>query len=216
MSKMAEIHAGGELADRFRQTQEPPPQATGDQSAEIGELAKALSLAQGAMRGAVKDSKNPFFKSTYADLASVIEASRDALAKNGLCVIQTAKSGTTGVVRLVTTLAHSSGQWVKSELDVPLVKNDPQAMGSAITYGRRYCHAAIVGLAQVDDDAESAMQRTPKKVEISDDLKVAALDAAAAGLENLNSWFKAQTVEDRKALTSDPKWWGKVKDGAAA
>lgn len=129
-------------------------------SQEIGELAGALSKAQGAVHGAVKGAENPFFKSRYADLAQVWDACREQLASNNLAVIQTTEPHPDGVV-VVTTLAHSSGQWIKGKLLVRPMKADPQAMGSAITYGRRYALAAMVGIAQVDDDAESAMNRGP-------------------------------------------------------
>ena len=126
------------------------------QSESIAALAKALSAAQGEIKGALKDSLNPHFKSKYADLGSVIEAAREPLAKNGLAVIQVMSVTGTGVVLLETVLAHESGEWIKSVYPIVPVQNTPQGYGSAITYARRYCYAAIVGLAQVDDDANEA------------------------------------------------------------
>ena len=127
-----------------------------NKSESIAALSAALSKAQGEMRGAVKDSSNPFFKSRYADLASVIEAAREPLAKNGLAVIQLITE--TGGVE--TVLTHSSGEWISSTIQLTPKTNTPQDAGSCITYARRYSYAAIVGLAQVDDDAEMAMGRT--------------------------------------------------------
>jgi hypothetical protein len=127
-------------------------------SEQINELAAALSKAQGAIVGAVKDSANPFFKSSYADLASVWDACRDQLAANGLCVIQTVTASDTGVA-VTTMLAHSSGQWVKDTLPLNPKDGSPQAVGSAITYGRRYALAAIAGVAQIDDDGNAASGR---------------------------------------------------------
>ena len=121
----------------------------------VGELANALSKAQGTIKGAVKDSQNPFFKSDYADLASVWGACRDALAKNGLAVTQTL-AGTPESVEVITTLMHISGQWINGKLTIKPVKIDPQAIGSAITYARRYALAAMVGVAPDDDDGNAA------------------------------------------------------------
>ena len=129
------------------------------QSENINELALALSKAQASITGALKDSANPFFKSKYADLASCWDACRRQLTDNGLCVIQTTDVvGEMVVVR--TTLAHSSGQWVSGILPVKAKDDGPQAQGSGVSYSRRYALCAIVGLAQIDDDAEAAQGRT--------------------------------------------------------
>lgn len=129
-----------------------------EQSEQIGELAKALAVAQGKITGALKDSSNPFFKSRYADLASVWDACRGPLSENGLAVVQLTESDDAGVY-VATTLAHSSGQWMRSRLRLQPKDATPQGMGSAITYGRRYALAAIVGVAQVDDDGNAASGR---------------------------------------------------------
>jgi hypothetical protein len=129
------------------------------QSEQINELAAALSKAQASITGALKDSTNPFYKNRYADLASCWDACRKQLTDNGLSVIQTTDIvADTVVVR--TTLAHSSGQWISGILPVKSKDDSPQAQGSGITYARRYALAAMVGLAQIDDDAEAAQGRT--------------------------------------------------------
>ena len=128
------------------------------QSESIAALAAALSKAQADITGALKDSSNPFFKSRYADLASCWDACRKQLTANNLAVIQTTEVTEAGTV-LVTTLAHSSGEWMRGTLPVVTKDNGPQAQGSGITYARRYALAAIVGLAQIDDDAEAAQAR---------------------------------------------------------
>lgn len=130
-------------------------ETTTEMSPSIGALATALAAAQGEITGALKDSKNPFFKSSYADLASCWDACRAPLSKNKLAVIQTTSDSQEGVV-VVTTLAHASGEWMRGTLRMVPTKNDPQGIGSCITYARRYALAAIVGLAQIDDDANSA------------------------------------------------------------
>ena len=130
------------------------------QSDSIGALAAALSKAQADITGALKDSSNPFFKSKYADLASCWDACRKQLAANNLAVIQTIYvHWESGQTMLATTLVHSSGEWIRSDLPVLAKDLSPQAQGSGITYARRYALAAIVGLAQIDDDAEAAQGR---------------------------------------------------------
>jgi hypothetical protein len=136
------------------------------QSAEIGELAKALAAAQKQMGVAVKDTSNPFFKSKYADLQSVWEACRGPLADNGLAVAQTTgPSYVEGSITVYTHLMHSSGQYLVSALSMKPVKADPQGVGSCITYARRYALAAMVGVYQADDDGNDASGKTdePKK-----------------------------------------------------
>ena len=124
-------------------------------SASIGTLAKALAAAQSQIEGAKKDSEHPFFRAAYADLASVWDACRTQLSSNGLAVIQTV-DGSPEVVWVTTTLAHSSGEWIRGTLRMKPVKSDPQGIGSAITYARRYALAAIVGVAPEDDDGNAA------------------------------------------------------------
>lgn len=130
-------------------------------SPSIAALAAALSKAQGSIEAAKKDTKNEFFKAKYADLSSVWEACRAALSQNGLAVVQTTKPSEIGIV-VVSTLIHSSGEWMRGELFIKPVKSDPQGIGSAITYARRYALAALVGVAPEDDDGEGAMGRKNK------------------------------------------------------
>lgn len=129
-------------------------------SETIGKLAEALSKAQGVMEGAKKDSSNPYFKSKYSDLSSVWDACRKPLSENGLSVSQVTNSTPEGHPVITTILMHSSGEWISGELMMNPSKVDPQAVGSAITYGRRYALAAIVGIAPEDDDAEGATDHT--------------------------------------------------------
>jgi hypothetical protein len=130
------------------------------QSESINELAAALAIAQGEITGALKSSKNPFFKSNYADLASVWDACRESLSRNGLAVIQTTENVSPEAITVVTTLAHKSGQYIKGVLAMTPKDGSPQAFGSCLTYARRYALAAIVGVAQVDDDANAAMGKS--------------------------------------------------------
>ena len=123
-------------------------------SPEINELAAALAKAQAEMEGAKKESTNPFFKSSYADLHAVIKSSFPYLSKNGLSVSQ-GNEVIKGAVCVTTTLMHASGQWMRSKIKLPLAKVDAQGVGAAVTYGRRYGLSAMVGIAQYDDDAQS-------------------------------------------------------------
>ena len=128
------------------------------QSETIIKLSSAMAKAQSEMGGAVKDSSNPFFKSSYADLTSVIKAIKEPFANNGLSFVQFPINGDHSI-GVVTRVMHESGEWLESEYVLPLVKNDPQSAGSAITYARRYSLAAMAGIPAVDDDAEMAMVR---------------------------------------------------------
>jgi hypothetical protein len=124
-------------------------------SDSIGKLAAALSKAQGQIKGAAKDSENPFFKNKYADLTSVWEACREQLSNNELSITQLTDEAEDSII-VETVLMHSSGEWISGRLAIKPVKADPQGVGSAITYARRYALAAIVGVAPEDDDAEAA------------------------------------------------------------
>lgn len=133
------------------------------QSENIGDLALALSKAQGMLEGANKTSDNPFFKSKYADLHECIEAAKGALSTNDLAVVQTTDNDESGAIWVYTTLIHKSGQWIKGRIKMKPKKDDDQATGSSITYGRRYGFAAIVGIAQKDDDGNASVNVEGKK-----------------------------------------------------
>tara|TARA_Y100000748_G_C15495250_1_gene488009 strand:- start:1926 stop:2390 length:465 start_codon:yes stop_codon:yes gene_type:complete len=124
-------------------------------SDNIEKLADALSKAQSEMKGAQKKSTNPFFKSSYADLHTCIEASFPYLTKHGLSVIQGNDVDERGSFYVTTMLLHSSGQWIKSKLKMPISKPDAQGVGATITYARRFALSAMVGISQYDDDGES-------------------------------------------------------------
>jgi hypothetical protein len=127
-----------------------------ERSENIGDLAGALAKAQGAIKGAAKGKENPFYKSSYADLACVMEACREALSKNAIAVIQSTQFDGDGKW-IETILAHSSGQWISSRYPVKPVKDDPQGLGSAVTYARRYSLMALVGIVAEDEDDDGNM-----------------------------------------------------------
>ena len=127
-------------------------------SQEITKLAKSLIEVQKSLTPATKDANNPFTKSNYATLNSVMESCRDALLQNGIWLCQyPVPVEAPGCIGLATKLTHAeSGQWQTSVAVVPLPKADPQGMGSAITYARRYALSAMLGIVTEDDDGEAA------------------------------------------------------------
>jgi hypothetical protein len=129
------------------------------QSEQLNEVFSALAKAQGEMEAAKKDSTNPFFKSKYADLESVVEASRPYLSKYGLCVTHRPVI-IEGKQVLRTDLGHSSGQYLSCEIEIKPLKQDIQTLGSYLTYITRYCYKAIVGIVTKDDDGEACMDRS--------------------------------------------------------
>lgn len=129
------------------------------QSETVSKLFTALTKAQQEMEKAVKDSSNPFYKSKYANLEAVIDASRSHLVANGLCVMQFHASGDDGRVYLTTVVGHESGEFISSTGSMKPKEDTPQAIGSALTYLRRYDYASAIGLAQKDDDGETAEGR---------------------------------------------------------
>lgn len=134
-------------------------------SESIENIAKAFCEAQAEIGGAVKSAENPFFHSNYANLESIIKTLKPTLIKYGLSFMQMPHSDDGGV-GVLTRILHTSGEWFEHSFTLPLVKPDPQAAGSAITYARRYALQAAFGIPAVDDDGEAAMFRVASKREI--------------------------------------------------
>jgi hypothetical protein len=134
------------------------------QSESIIKLAESLAKAQGEMGHAHKGADNPFFKSKYSDLSTVIDAARPYLTKNNLSIVQFTDFDESGM-KLITMMCHPSGEWIKGYYPIRPIKTDPQAFGSAITYARRYAYQAMVGIASAmdDDDGNAASQGAPQK-----------------------------------------------------
>ena len=122
-------------------------------------IAPALLAAQKEINNASKDAKNPHFRSSYASLGSVIEAVKEPLNRNNITVIQSLSSGSGSGLYLNTRLLHASGQWIEDASFSPLPKADPQGVGSACTYLRRYSLAAMLCITQEDDDGNAASGR---------------------------------------------------------
>lgn len=125
-------------------------------STDTKQVFAALVKAQAEMPTAPKDGNNPHFKSKYATLQSIAETAKPILQKHGLAICQTFETACDGV-SIITSLVHESGEYITGSLFLKPTKNDPQGYGSAITYGRRYAMAAILGIvADEDDDANAA------------------------------------------------------------
>lgn len=150
-------------------------------SESIKELATALNKAQAEMSGAKKGKENPFFKSKYADMNAVVDAVRIPFCDNGLSYAQLPLFRD-GFVGVETILMHTSGEWMRGELLLPMTKQDPQAAGSAITYARRYALQSIAGIPSEDDDANSTRGAKAKP---DNTVQLAAMNKAAS--ENLES-----------------------------
>ena len=127
-------------------------------SEHINELATALNKAQSEMTGAKKSSKNPFFKSNYSDLSSVMSAISIPFANNGLSFIQSPEFND-NKIEVITRIMHNSGQWMEGACTLPPTKNDAQGYGSAITYAKRYGLQAMAGVPSVDDDGQEAVKQ---------------------------------------------------------
>ena len=162
-------------------------------SAEVNDLFSAMAKFQGQLDNATKGKAGHGYK--YADLAAVINAAKEPLSANGLSVTQLLGTNAAGNHSLITMLAHSSGQYMSSETELPKAvlqggagKNPVQVIGSAITYFRRYSYAAIIGMAQEDDDGQSVQQPAqttePEKPWLNlpdDNLKKWVCEQVAAG-----------------------------------
>lgn len=190
---------------------ETPVKEFPTESRELNKLFEALSKAQLEMEEAKTDAVNPFFKSRYADLASVVKASRPFLSKNGLSVIQRTLVTPEGKVFMHARLGHSSGQWIESVMEVRPPKSDIQALGSHLTYLRRYLYSSLVGVVASgeDDDGEVAM-KAPRagKIEEEDNGKISKaqlqvlsqeLSSSPELVENILKGFNINKLADLPA-----------------
>lgn len=172
---------------------------------ELNELAAALAAAQGEIEPAPKDADNPYFKSKYSSLPTIREAVRGAFAKNGLSVVQMPEVAD-GQLRLRTVLMHSSGQTLDCGVlaaDVDLT--NPQKIGSAITYFRRYALAAISQtVSDEDDDGNAASQNTPlqkcDQVYVTDALGLIAKATSLDELATVGEMLKGKSPAIQNAL----------------
>lgn len=197
-------------------------------SIETSESIKAISAALGQFQakthGVKRDSENPFHKSRYASLEAVIETAKPALKECGLVFMQAPGLAEHGTMAVSTLIMHpASGEWIRSTASTPLAKQDPQGVGSAITYLCRYALMASLGLPALDDDAEATKhqpehRRAPepsnaapkgngqvyspsRKVYVENSVKrIAGFDSAVA----LLSWAKTERQDVWPQFDIDP------------
>lgn len=155
----------------------PPIEIPLAMSPTIAKLATALAKAQATLKAALKDATNPHFNSRYADLQAIWSVCQDVLPANEIAVMQF-PSAIGNLVTITTMLAHSSGEFIMASLTMSAQRADPQGVGSAITYGRRYGLAAAVGVVSDEDDDGNAASRPARKNAITDE-QIAAVNQAA-------------------------------------
>lgn len=162
------------------------------QSEHINELATAMSKVQLELKNAKLDSTNPHFKSNYASLESVINAIRPFIGKHGLSFMQTMEPYQDNMA-LVTTLAHTSGQWIKSIMPMKVDMTKPQAVGSFVSYYRRYSLVSMFGIADTDqdDDANEAQAAAPKYIT---EQQVKEIKTLLGEEQKINEWFADQMI----------------------
>lgn len=178
-------------------------------SDSINEIAAALAKAQAEIKNAAFNRTNPHFKSKYADLASVRDAVTPALAKNGIAVVQMTGEAE-GRMIVSTRLIHASGQWLESCYPIINDTNKPQAMGSALSYARRYSLSAITNIASEEDDDANEAQEHGRK---DPDMRNMTGDPSAKGYksngntpgavkaQNTNAAYESLTREIRAATS---------------
>jgi hypothetical protein len=120
-------------------------------SESIGKVVEALAKASSEFQPITKNTTNPYYGQKYADLSSLIDATRPALAANGLVVLQTLRVIANRAVEITSMLAHSSGEFMAFDISFPAWQDtrdgarfDAQTIGSAITYGRRYSYQSLL------------------------------------------------------------------------
>jgi len=191
-------------------------------SESLKEIFTAISLAQGEFRPAKKDATNPFFKSKYADFEDVVNAVRPSLLKYGLSFIQMPTVDNAAFF-LVTRICHKSGEWIEAAYPIKTAKEDAQALGSAVTYARRYALQSALGVvtSEHDDDGNSASGKgdsvdysvASKDVVIKLIKSFEALYVSKAQLENyVQQSSDAFTMDAVEALR---QIWSEIKTGKA-
>ena len=178
-----------------------------NRSESISKFAAAFVKAQASMGNAVKGSANPFFKSKFADLNSIREACTPALNEQGIAILQPT-TVIDGKLYIETVLMHESGEFISGLYEIVVAKqNDPQALGSAISYGRRYGLQAMVSVGAEDDDSESALGRkqtyTKPVATVQTQPKVTLETNLSQGSEAPKKGFGAKKVEVKVESESD-------------
>lgn len=166
-------------------------------SETITELSKAFAKTQKEMKQPLKDANNPFFKSKYVPLENVVEAITESASKNGLSFTQYPSSDEAGNVTVGTLVMHESGEWIEYDpIKMKPVKNDPQSIGSAITYAKRYALSAIFGItSDQDDDGNEATQAKKQPAKKAND-PVISIEEANRYLKEIATIAEAKGKQD--------------------
>jgi len=176
-----------------------------EKSESIKEIATALCKFQGEVGKIKKGETNPFFKSKYASLADILDVIRQPLVENGLSFVQLPEAEH----QLTTLLMHTSGEWIRSTYSMTPAKNDPQGLGSVITYQRRYALGAVLGLNIDEDDDGNAASSPAKSFQ-----KKPSSDANFAGMKpqkpDLTDNLLAKAI--RRAVDGEPDVFKKLKE----
>ena len=168
-----------------------------EKSESIKNICTALVKFHSEVGKVKKSATNPFFKSKYADLASILDVIEEPLCEAGLSYVQFPE----GENELQTTLMHTSGEWMQASYKMKPTKNDPQGLGSTITYQRRYALGAILGLnIDIDDDGNAGSRPYTVQDAIKEIKKASSVDMVTS------LWSKG------KAFQKDPKFITAVKE----
>jgi hypothetical protein len=203
-------------------------------SPSLSHFAPAMVQVQLKLRPVVKNAENPHFKSTFANLAAILEEALPILGDHGFALMQFPTTDSKGQLALMSMLVHESGQYVAATMPLMVVKQDPQGEGSAISYGRRYAACAILGIRTADDDGNAASgrperdngarQAPPQELSKEQQLGWADADACKAAHDAVAAQIKAlysEIPEDhpmRKAIREhrDNNGWPMVPDALSA
>ncbi len=168
-------------------------------SDSITAIAPAMAEFQAEVKDPVKGAKNPYFDSQYVDLGSLLDATRPALTKHGLSIMQF-PTVNERAVSITTLVMHKSGEWIESDpFTLTAVKPDPQSIGSAVTYGRRYALSSILGIAwDADDDGNIASNRNEQD-------KGVQKTAQKGNIRPVNKKTVQANVEQKKAKVTENK-----------
>jgi len=163
-------------------------------SPSVTKIAAALCVAQTELKNPVKNKQNPHLKNWYADLTAVLEAVLPVFTKHKLSVMQL-PCELDDAPAMMTLVMHESGEWIETVVKVRPVKSDPQGIGSAQTYAKRYALQSIAGIAAEDDDDGHAATHRPAPAaqqQPKDNLQLRA--------RVVTSYAQAQVEADVKAI----------------
>lgn len=170
-------------------------------SAEVGNVSGAVIDFQAEVESVKKGADNPFFKSKYADLPSILAVVKPTLEKHKLGIIQ-AVTPCGDTLLCATRIIHASGEWIEATTCLTAEKQTPQGYGSAITYLRRYGIQSALGLSAEDDDGETAETPSRKKPKanrtpVNNDDKPYAKDIADETIDMVKTmgWTQAQCLK---------------------